>query len=64
MARKKQQSGYTVAVAFKDSAKYANGGYPTSYEVGADVSDLDADRLDALVKRGVVTFNETKEEQE
>lgn len=60
MARTKKEGTHTVAVAFKDSKMYADNVKVNSYEVGADVSDLDADRLDLLVKRGIVTLNKTE----
>lgn len=51
MAKKKETTGYTVLVPFKDSKEY--GGL-NSYEVGSDVSDFDAERLESLIKRGIV----------
>lgn len=62
MAKKSNKGGYTVLIAFKDSKQYATSGVANSYEVGADVSDLDAERLEILVKRGIVFKNSEKEE--
>lgn len=49
-----KKTGYTVAIAFKDAKYYREGGKINEYTVGADVSDLDPDRLENLVKRGIV----------
>lgn len=45
---------YTVKVAFKDAPKYRKDGKINEYTIGADVSDLDPERLENLVKRGIV----------
>lgn len=51
---KSKKTAYTVAIAFKDAKQYRKDGKINEYTVGADVSDLDPDRLENLVKRGIV----------
>lgn len=51
---KKAKPVYVVKIAFKDAPQYAKTGQANEYMEGADVSDLDAERLNNLVERGIV----------
>lgn len=51
---KSKAAVYTVKIAFKDSKQYRKDGKINEYTVGADVSDLDPERLENLVSRGIV----------
>lgn len=62
MAKKRTtEGGYIVAKPFKDSREYIKNGEINSYEVGVNVSHLDPERLEKLVKRGIVTKGEATE---
>lgn len=61
MARgKKQQAGFFVLQPFKDAKQFGTA----KYEAGDDVSEFDADRLNNLVKRGLVEERGASEEKE
>lgn len=49
-----KKSGYIVKKAFKDAPVYRVAGKAKNYAVGDDVSALDGERLDSLIKRGYV----------
>ena len=53
---------YIVKQRFMDAAEYVKPGkHPKDYEAGDDVSSFDKNRLEALVKRGLVVLK--KEEK-
>lgn len=63
---KKNNNGtatYIVAQPFKDAKQYQKNGKVNEYEKGADVSDLDAERLESLIKRGIVVKQEPEEKE-
>lgn len=64
MAKKRQSEGYFVVAPFKDAKQYRINGEANSYEVGDDVSKMDAERLEVLVKKGLVENRTEKEEKE
>lgn len=67
MARpKKEQSdaNYVVLKPFRDSAAYIENGVINRWEEGVDVSHFDAQRLEALEKRGLVKNNGSTEKEE
>ena len=51
---KAKKPSYVVKIAFKDAPQYRKEGKPAEYMEGSDVSDLDPERLESLVKRGIV----------
>jgi len=51
----KETPKYTVTVPFFDAPEYQKGGVINGYEVGADVSHLDSERLKKLVEREAVS---------
>lgn len=55
-ADQQDAGGHIVAVEFKDAPEYRTPGEEVNtYQVGDDVSHLDAARLESLVQRGFVT---------
>lgn len=50
----KAKASFVVKKQFKDAPQYRKNGNANTYEVGADVSSFDAQRLNDLVSRGFV----------